>query len=185
MKGATIARSYGEGVYALAEKHKLHDEFLRGFAALDVVLADRTVRIFLESPRVATAVKKQVLRKVLGDRVHALFLNFLLLVLDKRRQRLYAAIAHAYRALVDEAAGRLHVQVTVAREPSAEIEQEIRERLSAIFAKDVVPHITIDDKLLGGIVVRAGDEIIDGSLRRRLVALRRRLMTNATTSSTA
>jgi F-type H+-transporting ATPase subunit delta len=176
MESTTIARSYAEGVYALAEKHKVHDEFLRAFAALDVILSERQVRVFLQSPKISTQLKKQVLRVALSDRVHPLFLNLVLLVLDKRRQRHLGAIANGYRALVDEAAGRLHVQVTLAREPSPEVEQEIRQRLSVIFGKTVIPHVGVDEKILGGIVVKHGDQVIDGSLRRRLLALRRQML---------
>jgi F-type H+-transporting ATPase subunit delta len=177
MESNTIARSYAEGVYALAEKHKLHDEFLRAFAALDVVLSERMARVFLESPRIDTPRKKQVLRQALAERVHPLFMNFVLVALDKRRQRQFGAIANQYRALVDEAAGRLHVQVTLARDPSPELEVELRAKLSEIFGKTVIPHVSVDEKILGGIVVRQGDQVIDGSLRRRLLALRRRLLT--------
>ena len=176
MESNTIARSYAEGIYAAAEKHKLHEEFLQAFAALDVVLAEPAARIFLESPKIDTAVKKQVLRSALTGRANPLFLNFVQIVLDKGRGRLYGAIADEYRALVDEAAGRLHVKVTLARHASPEMEEEIRKGLSEIFGKTVIPHITVDQKILGGIVVRQGDQVIDGSLRRRLVGLRRRLI---------
>jgi F-type H+-transporting ATPase subunit delta len=177
MEASTVGKSYAEGVYALAEKHGLHKEFLEGFAALDVLLADRLVQVFLESPKVDRGIKKKVLRAALSGRVHPLFLNFVLLVVDKRRQRMYGVMATQYRALVDEAAGRLHVQVTVAREPSPEMVEDIRKRLSDIFGKIVVPHMMVDERILGGIVVKQGDQVIDGSLRRRLMALRRRLVT--------
>ena len=182
MEATTIARSYAEGVYALAEKHKAHEEFLRAFAALNVVLTEPQVRVFLESPKISTALKKQVLRTALSDRVHPLFLNFVRLVLDKRRQRHLSAIAHAYRGLVNVAAGRLHVEVTLAREASPEVEQEIRARLSTIFGKTVIPHVSVDERILGGIVVRQGGQVIDGSLRRRLLALRRQMLNASLTS---
>lgn len=176
MESTTIGRSYAEGVYALAEKHKVHDEFLQGFAALDVLLKEPLARAFLESPKIDRALKKQVLRKTLGPSVHALFLNYVLLVLDKRRNRMYGDIARQYRQLVETAAGRLHVDVTVAREITPELEQDIKARLSEIFGKEVVPHVTVDSKILGGIIVREGDQVIDGSLRRRLMAMRRNLI---------
>lgn len=176
MESTTVGRSYAAGAYALADKHKLHEEFLRAFAALDVILSERVVRTFLESPRFDRALKKQVLRAALTEHVHPLFLNFVLLVLDKRRQRLFSSIANEYRALVDEAANRLHVQVTVAREPSPELEADMRARLSEIFGKTVIPHVSVDERILGGIVVRQGDQLIDGSLRRRLMGMRHRLL---------
>ena len=176
---STVARSYGESVFELAEKHNLHNEFAAGFAALSVVLAEPSVRVFLGTPKLDTSVKKSTLRSALEGRVHPLFLNFVLVVLDKRRQLLLGEIGQHYHALVDEAAGRMHVQVTVAREPSAELEQDIRTRLSEIFGKTVIPHVTVDGRILGGIVVRHEDKVIDGSLRRRLLAMRRKLLEKA------
>lgn len=178
MESTTVARSYAAGVYALAEKHELHEEFLRAFAALDVILSERVVRTFLESPRFDRALKKQVLRAALTEHVHQLFLNFVLLVVDKRRQQLFSSIANEYRALVDEAANRLHVDVTVAREPSPAMEADIQARLSEIFGKTVISHVTVDERILGGIVVRQGDQLIDGSLRRRLLGMRKQLLTH-------
>lgn len=176
METSTVARSYAESAFELAQKRNLQDEFGAGFDALDVVLSEPVARTFLESPRVDTTNKKRVLRAALGAHVDALFMNFVLLVLDKRRQRLYSAIANEYRALVEGAAGRLHVNVTLARRPTPEMEEDIRRRLSEIFGKTVIPHVAIDEKILGGIVVRQGDAIIDGSLRRQLLGMRRRLL---------
>ena len=79
----------------------------------------------------------------------------------------------------EAAQGRMHVDVTVAHEPSAELHQEIRKSLSDIFKKTVVPHVHVDSRILGGIIVRHEDKVIDGSLRRRLVAMRRRLLEKA------
>ena len=171
-----VARSYAASVFELAQRHELVDEFTASFHALSSVVADPRVRMFLESPKLDGRTKKDVLRGALGDRVHPLFLNFLLVTVDKRRQALLGDIAREYQALVEEAHGRMHVQVTVAHEPSAELHQDIRNRLSRIFGKTVVPHVHVDDRILGGIIVRHEDKVIDGSLRRRLVALRRRLL---------
>jgi F-type H+-transporting ATPase subunit delta len=123
--------------------------------------------------------KKTVLRAALANRVHPLFLNFLQVVIDKRRQGILSDISEQYFTLVDESQGRMHVQVTVAREATPEMQQDIVSRLSEIFGKTVVPHVQVDRRILGGIIVRHQDKVIDGSLRRRLLALRRRLLEKA------
>ena len=179
MRSATVSRSYAEGLYDLAEKHKLHEEFAAGFAALTVMLGEPSVRTFLVSPKLDIKTKKTVLKAALRDRVNPLFLNFLQVVIDKRRQALLGEIGEQYFALLDESQGRMHVQVTVARTPSPELEQDIRNRLSEIFGKTVLPHVTVDRRILGGIIVRHEDKVIDGSLRRRLLAMRRRLLEKA------
>ncbi|HEY0305436.1 MAG TPA: ATP synthase F1 subunit delta [Longimicrobiales bacterium] len=178
-ESSIVARSYAASVFELAENHGLREEFTASFNALSGVLGDTGVRNFLQSPKLDAKTKKTVLRAALGERVHPTFLNFLLVVIDKRRQGLLADIAREYHALVEDAEGRMHVGVTVAHEPSAELHQEIRNRLSTIFGRTVVPHVHVDGKILGGIIVRHEDKVIDGSLRRRLIALRRRLLEKA------
>ena len=179
MRSTTVSRSYAASVYDLAEKHGLHNEFTAGFAALSVILGEPSVRTFLVSPKLDIKTKKTVMRAALGNRVHPLFVNFVQVVIDKRRQGLLAEITEQYHALLDEAQGRMHVQVTVAREPSDELKRDIQTRLSEIFGKTVVPHVSIDRRILGGIIVRHEDKVIDGSLRRRLLAMRRRLLEKA------
>ena len=72
--------------------------------------------------------------------------------------------------------GRLHVQVALAREPDERTEEDLRAELSRILGRKVIAHVNVDPRIIGGLVVRYGDKVIDGSLRRRLLGMRRRLM---------
>ncbi|HEX2781245.1 MAG TPA: ATP synthase F1 subunit delta, partial [Gemmatimonadaceae bacterium] len=85
-------------------------------------------------------------------------------------------ISTEYFTLLDELEGRLHVDVTVARMPSDEEKSEIAAHLSRTLGKKVVPHLRVDPAILGGVVVRAGDMVMDGSVRKRLATLRRRML---------
>jgi F-type H+-transporting ATPase subunit delta len=69
----------------------------------------------------------------------------------------------------------MHARVTVAREVDDRTRQVIADRLSQVFSKTVVPHVTIDERIIGGVVVRVGDTVMDGSVRRKLGALRARM----------
>lgn len=177
MRDTTVARSYAEALFALGEKHDAHDALAQGMNTVtSLIAADASIRAFLATPKVGPAQKKDVLRRALGEHVSPLFLNFLRVVVDKRRQRLLHAIAAAYRELLDEKLGRLHVAVSLAHEPDEATERKITAELSRILGSSVIPHVTVEPALLGGIVVRYGDRIIDGSLRRRLLSLRHRLV---------
>jgi len=177
VRETTVARNYAEVLFEIGEKHDLHDNFVASFNALEAAAgADRRIRQFLDSPKIDTDAKKQALRKALGKTANPLFINFLLVVLQKRRQRLLFDIAAEYRALVDEKLGRAHVQVTLAHEPDAKAQADITRQLSRVLGRDVIPHVTINREILGGIIVRYGDRVLDGSLRRRLVSLRHRLL---------
>ena len=178
MRDATIARSYAEALLELGERHGERDAFTAALAELAALLESTPrARNFIETPLLDVNQKKEALRAALGGRVPPLFLNFVFVVLEKRRQRLLADIAREYVKLLDERLGRLHVDVTLAREIDEAAEREIAERLSASLHMQVVPHVHVNPDILGGVVVRYGDRVFDGSVRRRLMALRRRLLT--------
>lgn len=71
----------------------------------------------------------------------------------------------------------MHARVTVARETDDAERSAIAEQLSRMFGKDVVPHLTVDPSIMGGVIVHVGDTVLDGSVRKRLASLRRRMMT--------
>lgn len=177
MRESTIARSYAEALFELGERHGQSEAFSAALALIATTLeSEHRLRLFLETPKVEPAEKKRVLTEALHGEVPPLVLNFLLVVLDKGRQRILPQIAREYRALLDESLGRIHAEVTVAREPDERTEREIAAELSRALGKTVLPSIQVDPKIIGGIIVRYGDRVLDGSLRRRLVTLRRRLL---------
>jgi F-type H+-transporting ATPase subunit delta len=177
MRQTTIARNYAEALLELAKRAK----DLRGWGTLiqsiaDAMEKDATLRLFLETPRVDVATKNGVLRKALADRAPSKFVRFIESVVTRRRQMLIPEIAHEYMDLVDAAENRLHANVTVAREPDENTRKLIADRLSKVFNKTVVPHVTVDKRIIGGVVVRVGDTVMDGSVRRKLGVLKHRMM---------
>ena len=177
MRDTTIARNYAETLLALATKAG----DLRGWGAMHTGVADAMdsnpqLRLFLESPRVSVMQKNAVLGKALQERMPRLMVRYLQSVVTHRRQMLIPAIAREYMDLVDETEGRIHARVTVARETPAEEESAIAAELSRMFGKDVVPHLTVDPSIMGGLVVHVGDTVLDGSVKKRLATLRRRML---------
>lgn len=177
MRGETVARHYAEILFELGERHGEHEALAVAFAGWIRVLEETPrLRVFFDTPKVDLRTKKDILRRILGPRVPPLLLHFLLVVLDRRRQRLYADIERHYRSLVEQKLGELHVHVTVAAEPDEAMEGEIAGILTDRLGRTVIPHIRVDPGIVGGIIVRYGDRVMDGSVRRRLIALRRRML---------
>lgn len=176
MRDTTIAENYAEALFVLAKKaNDLHgwNALIGGLA--DAMGRDRTLRLFLESPRIAASEKNQVLARAFAD-APSRFVRFLQAVVRNRRQMLLPEIAAAYMDLVDHVEGRIHAQVTVARDMSDVDREAIAQQLSRVFGKTVVPHLTVHPAILGGLVVRVGDAVIDGSVRKRLGTLKARLL---------
>lgn len=177
MREPTIARNYADVLVELARRAGDLD----GWGAMidevaSAVQSDPRLARFLESPRVSAQQKNEILAKAFADRLPRLFVRFLQSVVAHRRQHLIPEIAVEYHAIVDEIQGRIHASVTVAHEPDHETSAGIARHLSRVFGKTVVPHFKVRPDILGGAIVRVGDRVIDGSVRRRLAALRARML---------
>ncbi len=177
MQAATVARNYAEALLELAVAEGEVELYAAQFDDLvRTIEAEADVRNFLETPRIEAAAKKRVLREVFEGVVAERLLRFLLIVIDKGRQRLLPQIADEFAELVNEHFDRLRVQVTVAQAPDEELEERLKDRLERLFEREVLPSYRVDPKLVGGVVIRVGDRIMDGSVRHRLHVLRRKLL---------
>jgi len=179
VKSTTVARNYAQALLLAADAHGMaaverYGQLMEAVAG--AVQADERISVALESPRVSKAVKAALLERALGDLAPPEFVRFLQAVVRRGRQGLLAEIAQQYDALVDVKLNRVHAGVTLLEEPDARLQKELIERLTRAIGKEVRAHFRADRGILGGVVVRVGDRIYDGSVRRKLAALRRRLL---------
>lgn len=176
MDRSAVAVNYAAALLELAEREGALDEY----ASMIHVVADTyrdtpAFRQFLETPRISPDEKKRVIREVFGGTTPELFLRYLLVVIEKRRYRLLPEIDLAYRDQVDAKEGRMRASITLAHPTDAALKKEIGAGLSRLFDKEVIAVYKEDADLLGGIVIRVGDRIMDGSVRRRLRDLKHML----------
>ena len=176
MREDTVVRNYAETLFDLAQRHGGAKGWGESAAAVAGLMENRKVLGFLVTPRVAAEAKKETLERALGPTVPPMLLRFLKVVVDKGRQRLLPAILRDFQGLLDRHLGLRHMEVTVARELEAEEESELADRLSAATGATVIPSVRVRPEIIGGIVLREGDTLYDGSLKRQLDSMRRRLM---------
>jgi F-type H+-transporting ATPase subunit delta len=177
VRATTIARNYAEALIVLARKHDDLDGW--GAAINGVVTAiegDARLRNFLAAPQVSAAEKNAVIGKAFSGKLPRPMVRFLQKLVQNRRQLLLPEIAVEYGNLVDEVAGRVHAQVTVSREANEADHRIIADQLSRAFAKTVVPHVNVNPAILGGVIVKVGDRVMDGSVRKRLKTLKARIV---------
>lgn len=176
MRDEIVSRNYAEALFELGRKHDQLEEFQDGIQAIAGLLDENDAfRRFLETPRIDAPAKKDVVRKAFGEVFPRALLNFVLITVDKRRQRLLRDIAREFTKLMDEHLGRTHVEIRVARELDAETVEQMGRKLSQMLGTEAIPHIRVRPEILGGVVIRTGDRVFDGSLQRRLEGMRRRL----------
>ena len=177
MRDPTIARNYALALFASGEKSGAAERYgLLLEAVAGAIASDDKIQVVLQSPRVSKPQKRELVAKALEGRAPDPFIRFLGAVIKRGRQGLIGAMSREYLALVDIKLDRAHAGVVIAREPDEKLKKEITKRLSEIFGQTVVPHFRTDRAILGGLIVRVGDQVMDGSLRRKLVALKRQML---------
>lgn len=176
MSAATIGRNYAEVLFDLGEGSGRTDQYADLIDAVAAAVANSPeVQTVLMSPRIPKATKSRLLADALKDTPRE-FVLFLQAVVQRGRQAVLREIALEYAALVDVKHNRLRAGVTLARSADAALQTSITAALSQALGKDVIANFTTDPALLGGAVVRVGERVYDGSVRRRLTKLRRQLL---------
>ena len=173
MRTGPVARNYAEALLALGQRHDAVAQYGALLEAVaGAVTTEPRLAAVLESPRVPKARKKLLLRTALGSLAPAPFIGFLESVVQRGRQGKLREMSSAYETLVDRHLNRVHASVTTAHAVDPELARSIAATLSALVGMEVLPHFHTDPRLLGGMLVRVGDRVLDGSLRRRLLSLR-------------
>jgi F-type H+-transporting ATPase subunit delta len=177
MRSTTIARNYAEALLVLAQKAKDLDGWGAAMSAVVTAIeGDVRLRNFLAAPQISAPQKNAVIGKAFSGKLPAVMVKFLQKLVLNRRQMLIPQIAVEYGNLVDEASGRIHAQVTLSRESSEAERNALASQLSRAFARTVVPHVDVNPAILGGVIVRVGDRVLDGSVRKRLKTLKSRIV---------
>lgn len=175
MRAVTIARNYAETLVALAEAAGALEPWGDLIDVTAAAFGTPSIEVVLMSPRVTRDQKIKLITDALHDapRPYQLFLSA---VVRRGRQMLFGMIADEYRGLVDIKLNRIRAGITVARELDTAARDALVARLSAALAKDVIAGFAVDPAILGGVTIRIGDRVYDGSVRKRLAVLRHKLL---------
>lgn len=178
MAGSTVAENYAEALFELGAKSGRLEEYGRLMTATASALASSPeAQAVLVSPKVTKALKSELVgRAITAIGAPREFVLYLMAVVKRGRQTRFTEIAAVYGDLVDQKLGRVRATVTLARQPDPALEQAVVASLARTVGKEVLATFSVDPEILGGAVVRVGDKIYDGSVRRKLVRLKRQLL---------
>lgn len=165
---ATIARPYANAVFDLAKRDASLDVWSATLALLDSIIQDEHVDLLLDSPDMPAAVKAQKLADICGEDIPVSGRLFLQSLADNDRLSLIGEVREQFETLRAEEQRSLEVQVISAFPLTDEQTNEIKIALDRRFNKDVTIEASVDASLLGGALIRAGDVVIDGSVRGKL-----------------
>lgn len=176
MASSTVEKAYGEGLYRAAKRAGTAPAVAEELSALAAAFSsEKRLKAFLATPSIPAAAKREALRKALSGKVSPLTLNFLRLLVDKRRQSALAAISREFRKLLDADQGLVRGEMIQAA-PDETLAGRAETMLSAHLGKSVRLEMKVDSHLIGGAVIRIGDLLLDGSFRSKLKALKGRML---------
>lgn len=176
----TIARPYAEAAFEVAQENGVLGELSESLAAGKTLMEDGQVESFLGNPSLTDEQRLRFLEGLFasvagegsilaGGNRHGR--NFLKLLLEYDRVGVLPEISDHFEALKARVENSVDVTVTAATEIGDALKAEISDALKERFGRDIVLTTKIDESLIGGAVIRAGDVVIDGSLRARLEGL--------------
>ena len=177
-----LANKYAKAVFELAlEEEKLQEvendlKFIVQTISLQQDLSD-----FIYHPHVKLEAKKEIFTKIFRAEIGDLTNKFMSLLFDKKREMLLPQIVSEYEILANEAQNIVKAEIIVAGELSAEQRTALINKLSNVTGKKVVVEFKIETGILGGVIVKIGDKLIDGSVVRQLEALKTQLLADETT----
>lgn len=177
MQSSTISRNYAETLLILARKANDPTGWGQLLGQLaEAIQQDKTLKAFMESPRVSVDVKTDLIKKALGDKTPAIFVRFLQQLVTNRRQAMIREISAEYNSMLNAAENRVVARVTLSRDPAGDELSAIVKQLESKLGRSIDAKVVVDPSILGGVIVRVGDTVMDGSVRRKLSLLRRRMV---------
>jgi F-type H+-transporting ATPase subunit delta len=175
LKGA-IARRYAEAIFEIAKRQQTVERTLEDVRAIAALFARRKMAYLLSEPRIPPARKEQALRAALGSRVLPISLHLALLVVQRNLVELMPAIARALEQLVLDYKNQAVAEVITAAPLDDEALKRVKRALEKRTGKEILLQTRVQPDILGGIIARVGDEVIDASVKSRLAALQQRLL---------
>lgn len=177
MSNSTVAKRYAHALFQIASEKQMLDQVVQELRVVkEVVSSTPELTAFLKSPKLPNVKKKEVLKQAFGS-VNAYVLNTLMILVERHHEGRIAEVADQFIALANDAKGIAEAKVYTVQPLSA----EQGEAISSVFAPQVgktalqIENI-VDSNLLGGVKLRIGNRIFDGSLRGKLDRLERKLL---------
>lgn len=177
MLNKSVARRYAEAFFAIAQEQQQVDLFQKEISEIaETISAHDELGVYMDHVLIPPKDKKEIISRLFAGKVSEVTLNFVRLVIDKRRANYFGAITEEYKAMADNSRNVLKADFVSARHVDKEDITELEKALSSATGKQVRINLTIDPSLIGGVKVRVGDRVIDASVVKKLEMLKSSLI---------
>jgi len=172
---ATLARPYAAAAFKRAKETGTTGKWSKNLAFLSAVLSEKDIVAIVDNPKVGSTRLSALMLDICKEQVDTEAENFLKLLVQNNRLKLLPAIAEIFESFKAEDEGYVEVEVLTAYAFSKEAKQDFASKLEKTLNKKVHMNVSVDKSLIGGVLVRAGDRVIDGSIRGQLQQMQKAL----------
>ncbi|MGS2718346.1 F0F1 ATP synthase subunit delta [Eionea flava] len=167
----TLARPYAKAAFEYARSDSKLDAWSSSLAAAASVVQQSVVEGLLDSPTKTSEEKAALVIELCGDELDGKVKNFISVMAENKRLSLLKEVQALFEDFKSQQEKFSDITVSTAFDIDEAVEKSLKEKLSKVLEGDVALSTTIDKALIGGVVIRAGDMVIDGSIRGRLAKL--------------
>jgi F-type H+-transporting ATPase subunit delta len=172
---ATLARPYASAVFKRAKETGTAQQWSEQLAFLSAVLNNQKFFDIANNPKVSTDQISSLLSDICEEQLTPESENFLKLLVQNKRLSLIPDIASIFEVFKADDEGYLDVDVITAYAFTKEAQQDLSSKLEKTLNKKIHMNVSVDKSLIGGVLVRAGDRVIDGSIKGQLQQMRKTL----------
>jgi F-type H+-transporting ATPase subunit delta len=171
-----VVLSYATSLLELAEEQKIADPIGKELDQIGEILEQNpTFVLYLADPAISQESRAKLLGDVFSGKISPLLWNFIGVMNLKNRLSLLGQIITAYGDLLDDKFGKIEVDVTTAHKLSKDELENVRQRVGNALKRDAVIHEYVDESLIGGMMLRVQDQLIDASVKSQLEKIKQKL----------
>jgi F-type H+-transporting ATPase subunit delta len=180
MASDPLVTSYAEALFQVARAEEMLDRVEEELTRLNKSLdSNAELREFLSTPQISSDGKKSALFQIFGGKISPITLHWVNMVVDQGRQRRLPVIIEAFLKLTEDARDKITAEVITSIPLSEDLSKRLEQELSKITKKRVFLKPMVDDSILGGVIVKIENKVIDGSVRHRLEEIKNEMIKTA------
>ncbi|WP_422447961.1 F0F1 ATP synthase subunit delta [Thermoanaerobacterium sp. DL9XJH110] len=170
---AAVAAVYAEALFSVAREMQKIEDFKNQLWLISHLLkSDLSFRFFLTHPGISREDKKNVIREALAQKISQEMLNFIFFIIDKNRQNILQEIFGEYSNLYRKYREERYARVVTAVPLTEEEREQLKAKLDGLFNTHVVIENIVDPQIIGGVMIRMGFQVIDGTIGAQLDRLK-------------
>lgn len=178
-----VEKRYGSAIFELAKEEDAVEALQKEILAIQDSFLEEDFKAILSHPKVAMKEKIKLVEDIFTDRISKNLVGLFVLVIRKGRQASISDILSEVLVLIDTYQGKMKAYISSPNTLSDEQKKTIEDQLQSMTKKEIIPIYDIDESLIGGLIIRIGDRIVDNSIKGHLHTLSRELLETKMTIS--